>query len=126
MISTDASEMSPIKNVLLIGAGGNLGPSILSAFDTDSRFNVSILARQSSESTFPSHLKVHRISDDYPEAELLAAFKDQDAIVSIIATASAAQQQTIIDTAIKAGVKRFVSSEFGSDTQNKKAIKLLP
>ncbi len=117
---------SSIKNVILIGAGGNLGPSILSAFDTDSRFNVSILARQSSKSAFPSHLKVHRISDDYPEAELLEAFKGQDAIVSTIATANAVQQQAIIDSAIKAGVKRFVPSEFGSDTQNEKAMELLP
>ena len=117
---------SPIKNVIIIGAGGNLGPTILSAFDADPRFTVSILARHSSKSTFASHLKVHRIGDDYPEAELLQAFKGQDAVISTIATVSAAQQKAIIDTAIKAGVKRFVPSEFGSDTLNEKAMAILP
>lgn len=117
---------APIKNVIIIGAGGNLGPSILSAFDADPHFTVSILARHSSKFTFPSHLKVHRVGDDYPEAELLEAFKGQDAIISTIATASAVQQQTIIDAAIKAGVKRFVPSEFGSDTRNDKAMAILP
>lgn len=117
---------SLIKNVIIIGAGGHLGPSILSAFVADSHFTVSILSRQSSGSVFPPDLKVHRIGDDYPEVELLEAFKGQDAVISTIATANAVTQRTIIDAAIKAGVKRFVPSEFGSDTQNEKAMAILP
>ncbi len=116
----------PIKNVIVIGAGGKLGPSILSAFDTDPHFTVSILTRFSSQSTFPSHLKVHRVGDNYPEAELLEAFKGQDAVISTIATASAVQQKAVADAAVKAGVKRFVPSEFGSDTRNDKAMAILP
>lgn len=118
--------MSSIRNVILIGAGGNLGPSILSVFDADPHFTVSILARQSSTSTFPAHLKVHRIGDNYPEAELLEAFKGQDAVISTIATSNASQQKAIIDTAIRAGVKRFVPSEFGSDTRNENAMAIIP
>lgn len=118
--------ISPISKVLLIGAGGHLGPSILSAFEADARFTVSVLTRQSSTSKFPSHIKVHRISDDYPEAGLLEALKGQHAVVSTIATANALQQKAIIDAAIKAGVKRFIPSEFGSDTLNEKAMALLP
>ena len=117
---------SSIKNVIIIGAGGHLGPSILSTFDADPHFTVSILTRHSSKSSFPSHLKVHRIGDDYPEAELLEAFKGQDAVISTIATSGAGQQKAIIDAAIKAGVKRFVPSEFGSDTRNEKAMAILP
>lgn len=117
---------SQIKNVILLGAGGRLGPSILAVFDADPQFKVSILTRHSSTSTFPSHLKIHRVADDYPEPELLQAFRGQDAVVSTIATANAAQQQAIIDTAIKAGVKRFVPSEYGSDPRNDKAMALLP
>lgn len=117
---------SSIRNVIIIGAGGNLGPTILSALGADPHFTLSILARHSSRSTFPAHVKVHRIGDDYPEAELLEAFKGQDAVVSTIATASTVRQRAIVDTAIKAGVKRFVPSEFGSDTQNEKAVAILP
>jgi saccharopine dehydrogenase-like NADP-dependent oxidoreductase len=117
---------STIKNVIIIGAGGHLGPSILSAFEADPHFTVSVLTRNSSTSTFPSHVKVHRISDDYPEVELLEAFKGQDAVISTIQTASIKQQETIIDAAIKAGVKRFVPSEFGSDTLNEKSVAVIP
>jgi hypothetical protein len=46
--------------------------------------------------------------------------------VSTIATASAGTQNKIIDAAVKAGVKRFVPSEFGSDTLNSKAKEILP
>ena len=117
---------STIKNVLLIGAGGHLGPAILSAFVADSRFRVSILTRHSSTSVFPPDVKVHRISDDYPEAELLEPFQGQDAVISIIGTAGLALQRSFIDTAIKAGVKRFVPSEFGGDTENEKATAIIP
>jgi len=117
---------SLIKNVILIGAGGRLGPHILSAFDADPYFTVSIISRNSSTSTFPSHLKVHRVGDDYPEEELLKAFKGQDAVISTIATSNVAHQKTIIDIAVKAGVKRFLPSEFGSDTLNENAMAILP
>jgi hypothetical protein len=112
--------------LLRVGAGGHLGPSILSAFDTDPHFTVSILARNSSQSIFPSHLKVYRISEDYPEAELLEAFKGQHAVVSTIATSSAGLQKKLVDAAVKTSVKRFVPSEFGSDTRNEKAMQTLP
>jgi uncharacterized protein YbjT (DUF2867 family) len=124
--SPNPSMSSPIKKVIIIGAGGRLGPSIVSAFDVDPYFTVSILARHSSTSTFPAHLKVQRIGDDYPEAELLEAFKGQDAVISTMAAVGVVQQKVIIDAAIKAGVKRFVPSEFGIDTRNEKAMAILP
>lgn len=125
-LTSNPQNMSSIKKVVIIGAGGHLGPSILAAFDKDPNFTVSILSRKSSTQKFADHITVHRVSDDYPEAELLEAFKGQDAVISTIATASAGQQHSIIDAAIKAGVKRFVPSEFGSDTRNDKAMAILP
>ena len=127
-VSTRSSEskMSSIKNVIIIGAGGHLGPSLLSAFDGDSHFTVSVLARQSSQSNFPSHIKVHRVADSYPEAELVEAFRGQDAIISSLARAGMGHQYAIIDAAVKAGVKRYVPSDFGSDIRNDKAAELLP
>lgn len=115
-----------LKNVIIVGAGGHLGPSILSAFRGDARFNVSILSRQSSKSTFPEDVEVHRVGDEYPDDEVLAAFNGQDVVISTIATANVKQQKHLIDLAIKAGVKRFVPSEFGSDTRNEKALTILP
>ena len=115
-----------LTNVLLIGAGGNLGPTILDALTSDSRFSGSILTRTSSQSTFPSHLTIHRVSDDYPESQLLPAFEGQDAIIVAISRASAHKEKAFIDAAVKVGVKRYVPSEFGGDTANQKAIAVLP
>ena len=56
----------------------------------------------------------------------MPAFKGQDAIVVTIARASAHKQKDFIDAAVKAGVKRFVPSEFGGDTDNEKALAILP
>jgi hypothetical protein len=117
---------SPIKKVIVVGAGGHLGPHIISAFDTSSHFTLSILTRKSSRSTFPSHIPVHRVGDDYPEAELLEALKGQDVVISTIATQAILKQKTIIDAAIKAEVKHFVPSEFGLDTQNEQGMAVLP
>jgi NmrA-like family len=115
-----------LRNVIVVGAGGNLGPFILSTFSGDTRFNVSVLSRQSSKSTFPENIKVYRIGDDYPANEVLEAFKGQDVVISTIATSNTRQQESLIDIAIKAGVKRFIPSEFGSDTTNDKVAQLLP
>ncbi|KAI9694043.1 MAG: hypothetical protein M1822_003314 [Bathelium mastoideum] len=113
------------KNIIIIGAAGNLGSALLSAFEADSRFTISVLSRHSSQSTFPSHIKVHKVADDYPETDLVAAFSGQDAIISAIAAQSTSQQKGFIDAALKAGVKRFVPAEFGSDPLNEKGNALL-
>lgn len=113
-------------DVCLFQAGGNLGPSILNAIDKDSHFTVSVLSRTGSSSTFPDHIKVHRIDGSYPEDELLAALKGQDAVVLLLPPSDVQNQKSIIDAAIKAGVKRVIPGEFGSDTSNQKIIDQVP
>ncbi|KAF1986697.1 NAD(P)-binding protein [Aulographum hederae CBS 113979] len=102
-----------IKNVIVIGAGGNTGPAIVSEL-VNSGFNVSALARESSNSPVPAGIPVHRT--DYSRASLLAAFKGQDAIVSAINTFRVAQQLAVVDAAVECGVKRFIPSEYGLDS----------
>jgi len=108
--------MSAIKNVAIIGAGGNLGPAVVKAL-VDAGFNVTALSRIGSTSSIPSGIQVHKTDYDSPTS-LAEAFKGQDAVVSTIATGALAQQQKIIDAAVKAGVKKFIPSEFGINTQN--------
>lgn len=114
---------SAVKNVVLIGAGGNLGPSILKEFLASS-LNVTVLSRPDSKSTFPSEVKV--VKSDYSSDSLKSAFAGQDAIVSIVGTPGFAAQQTIIDAAIASGVKRFIPSEYGCDTSSPDVVKLVP
>lgn len=56
---------------------------------------------------------------DYTSAEALAAaFQGQDAVVSVIGGAGLGIQNTFVDAAVKAGVKRFIPSEFGVNTRS--------
>ena len=55
------------------------------------------------------------MSDSYPFDELVAAFTDQDAIVNMAPISEVATHKVIIDAAIKAGVKRIILSEFGTN-----------
>jgi len=115
---------SEIKNVLLIGASGNLGPSVLREF-LNSPFNISVLSRQESTATFPSDVKV--IKADYSSSSsLTAALQGQDAVISIVGGVALGDQQKFIDAAIAAGVKRFLPSEFGSNTPDPRVNAIVP
>src|SRR2546430_625441 len=111
-----------IQKVVLIGAGGNLGRHILKSL-VDSNFTVTVLTRQSSTSTFPSHVTVVTIADDYPYDQLVKAFKGQDAVVSAIAGMATPTQKSMVDAAVEAGVQRFIPAEFGSEVTPEQAAK---
>ena len=113
-----------IKNVIIIGAGGNLGPSILRAF-LSSSFNTSVLSREGSNSTFPSGVTVLRANYDSIDS-LKQAFQGQDAVISLVGGGAVGDQNKLIDAAIAAGVKRFLPSEFGSNTPNPKIRAVVP
>lgn len=66
------------------------------------------------------------MEDSYPEDQLLAAFSGQDAVVLTISPNDIGQIKLLIDGAIKAGVKRFIPSEFGSDTSDHKVVERVP
>lgn len=100
-----------------------MGPPIVTAL-LAAGFNVSVLTRTASTANFPPAVTVHR--GDYSEGCLLSAFEKQDAIVSTIATFSVQQQISVIDAAIKAGIKRFIPSEYGIDTSLPHIIDFVP
>ncbi|KAL7272794.1 hypothetical protein RUND412_004381 [Rhizina undulata] len=113
-----------IKNVALIGATGNLGPYILSALRASS-YHVTVLTRAGSATRqcLPADVKV--VTVDYDNhASVVEALRGQDALVASIASAALGLQKKIIDAAVEAGVKRYIPSEFGSDTRNEKTSKL--
>ncbi|KAF1962982.1 isoflavone reductase family protein [Byssothecium circinans] len=111
-----------IKNVVIAGASGNLGPSILNTLIKSSSFNISVLSRQESTATFPSGVKV--LKADYSSVDSLAsALKGQDALISAVVPTA---QQNLVDAAVAAGVKRFIPSEFGSNTADPELVKLIP
>lgn len=97
----------------------------MKALDEDSSFTVSILSRKGSKSTYASHIKVQEVDESWPEDQLVTALKGQDAVVHIV-YADVPKSKTLIDAAIKAGVKRFIPSEFGIDHSAPSIVKKVP
>ncbi|KAF5013231.1 hypothetical protein FDECE_745 [Fusarium decemcellulare] len=116
----------PVKNVIFLGASGDLGRPTLKKFISmsNSHFNVSVLTRQGSTATFPSGVNVFKT--DYTLSSLESILHGQDVVISMLGYDGLQQQKTIIDAAIKAGVKRFFPSEFGSRTYDDKVRAAVP
>ncbi|KAK8050455.1 NAD(P)-binding protein [Apiospora phragmitis] len=114
--------MSSITKVALAGATGNLGPAILEQL-LAAGFHVKVLTRQSSSHKFPDAVEVAPVDYDSLDS-LAAALEGQDAVVSTLASLALEKQQLLVEAASKAGVKRFIPSEFGSNTVHEKTSKL--
>jgi hypothetical protein len=63
---------------------------------------------------------------DYSKSSLVDALKGHDAIVSTIGGGGLKEQQSLIDAAVLAGVKRFIPSEYGIDVCHPSAIEIVP
>jgi len=111
--------MSTPKNLLLIGASGNIGTPILNALLKESAFNITILSREGSTSTFPEGVPVKKADYSSHEA-LVSAFRGHDTIISLIGR-DFIDQLKFVDAAVEAGVKKFYPSEYGSSDPNNKA-----
>ncbi|KAL2122407.1 hypothetical protein VTJ04DRAFT_2862 [Mycothermus thermophilus] len=111
----------PITKIALAGATGNLGPSILQALLSAS-FQVTVLTRASNDrnpttttSSLPPTFRV--IPVDYSSLpSLVSALRGQDAVVSALSSSALVSQLLLIKAAAQAGVRRFIPSEFGSNT----------
>lgn len=127
------SSPTPTR-VTIIGAGGHLGRHIVTSLDANPNFQISVVTRQHSSScdtgaNFLPHIPIYCIPSntyDNAESQLVSILTGQDIVISAIATQAVGQQRTIIDAAVKAGVKLFFPSEFGHDTRNQRAAEPLP
>ncbi|KAH7003126.1 hypothetical protein EDB82DRAFT_482635 [Fusarium venenatum] len=106
--------MSALKNIAVAGAAGDLGSAVFNALVTSNKFNLTVLTRKDSKSTFPSGTKVIQVDYDSLES-LTAALQGQDAVVSTVGSLAIPSQNLLIDAAVAAGVKRFLPSEYGSN-----------
>lgn len=114
--------MAPIKTVAVAGATGNLGPHIVKQLLL-AGFAVTILTRPGSKHTFPTGTTVVPVDYDSLDA-LTTALRGQDALVVALGAPGLAKQQLLLDASVAAGVRRFIPSEFGSDTSNPKTAAL--
>ncbi|GIC90224.1 aromatic alcohol reductase [Aspergillus udagawae] len=116
--------MAAYKNVALVGASGNIGKIILHGLVASAKFNVTVISRKGSEATFPPGVTVRKT--DFSEADLEAAFKGQDVVISALGAMGFGEQKKIVDTAVRAGVQRFLPSEFSASSQDDAVLQLLP
>ncbi|KAL3479221.1 hypothetical protein BJX99DRAFT_268638 [Aspergillus californicus] len=107
-----------IPKVLLLGATGETGASILEGLISSKQFDVEILVRPSSVSK-PSVKEIEnrgiklRVTDlAGSETELAKALAGIDVLISAIGPGDLLQQKTLVRAAKEAGVKRFVPCGF--------------
>ncbi|KFY18450.1 hypothetical protein V493_08614 [Pseudogymnoascus sp. VKM F-4281 (FW-2241)] len=115
---------SPLKNIAIIGASGSIGKIILDGLAESSKFNITVISRKESNAIFPPGVTV--VKADLSVDGLTAAFKGQDAVISAVGAAGLGEQKKFVDAAIRAGVKRFIPSEFSASSQDKAVVGLLP
>jgi hypothetical protein len=66
------------------------------------------------------------ITTDYSPTSLALAFSGQDAVLSLLSLSAISQQYTLVEAAVKAGVKRFLPSEFGTDNSSASVLAIVP
>ncbi|CAI7596251.1 unnamed protein product [Penicillium manginii] len=104
-----------ISKVAIAGATGNVGPAILNALLT-AGFEVTVLSRSSSHKLDP-RVKLQEV--DYSSQDsLTTALAGQDAVVNALSVGLVARDihLRLVEAAHAAKVKRYIPSEFGSDT----------
>ncbi|PNS19236.1 hypothetical protein CAC42_2413 [Sphaceloma murrayae] len=112
-----------IKRVAVQGGTGNLGPFVVDAL-VDAGFQVDVLSRSSTHPDKVNKSATIKQVDPTDNASVTAALKGVDAFVSVVGNSAFGQQSALIDAAIAAGVKFFIPSEFGSNTENAKTAAL--
>ena len=79
-----------------------------------SDLNVTAVTRETSSAKFPEGISVAK--SDFSLGSLTKVFRGQDAVISMLPMIALSNQDIVIDAAIAAGVKRFIPSEYGSDS----------
>ncbi|KAI1420041.1 NAD(P)-binding protein [Xylaria sp. FL1777] len=114
--------MSSLTKIAIAGSNGNLGPVILQRV-VEAGFDVTVLTRQRTTHNFPPSVKVAEVNYESLDS-LISALRGHDAVVSTLASAALDKQLLLVEAAAIAGVKRFLPSEFGSDTLHPKTSQL--
>lgn len=122
------SSTEPLRNITIFGAGGtNIGHHLVKALlSRPGTFNVSIIARKSSKSTFAPGAKVHYVEDELEHERLVEVLRGQDVLVSAIGFGAIQLEKKLINAAIEAKVRRFLPSEYGVNNTFRAARDLCP
>ncbi|KAF5535191.1 NAD(P)-binding Rossmann-fold containing protein [Fusarium mexicanum] len=108
---------SPIKTVALCSPTGKLGPFLHQALQAQG-FSVTVVLRKSSTAVFPSGQEIIRVSDEYHDDELVAAFKEHDAVVLSLSFEMLPHAKRFAQASIAAGNKWFIASTYAANLED--------
>lgn len=119
---------SQIKNVVVVGATGNLGTVVTKALVEAKTFSITAVSRNPPSASFPSSPSLTIKTGDYTSPSFLSKiFAGQDAVVFTLHYSAIPDLEIrMIEAAAEAGVKWIFPVEFGSDLANKNIEEVSP
>ncbi|KAI6802130.1 hypothetical protein KC367_g8196 [Hortaea werneckii] len=119
--------MSSLSKVALFGAGGtNIGYHLIRTFLADDTFEVTVLARSGSTTSYPPAVELVKINDFEDHEELVQALKGQDVLISCVGPGAFAVQNHLVEACLEAEVTRFIPTEWGFDNDDPACRELCP
>lgn len=98
-------------------ASGKLGRPLLAALLDQPQFQVTVVARESSQASYDTRAFIVKISDDFKQDELVATFKGHDSVILAMAHAGNAHHRKLIDAAVEANVKHLIPNHWSSNAE---------
>lgn len=116
-----------IEKVVLVGANGKLGPSILHALQSAS-IKVTVLVRQSSKTQYPPNITTATVPDSLPHSELVTLLQGHDALVIAFSGTQTSNSIKLANAALEAGtIRRIIPADYGScDSSDPRSLDLVP
>ncbi|KAI9003878.1 hypothetical protein DFJ74DRAFT_713396 [Hyaloraphidium curvatum] len=109
-----AANATNFKSVAVLGGTGLVGRPLVPEL-LDAGFDVTVVTRRA-DAEVPAGARTAEVKDPEDAERLAEVFKGIDVVVSVLNyPAGAKAQGAAIEAAARAGVKRFVLSEFGLD-----------
>lgn len=107
-----------LKNIAIIGAGGQIGRYIVQALLEQGKHNVTAITRPSSNSNMPSGLTAVKKAEYDSHSALVEALYGQDVLViSLNGAQGVRYQRNIVDAAVEARVRYIVPNEYANDRE---------
>lgn len=109
---------NPVKNVAIVGAGGQVGKFVTEALLKTGKHTVTAITRADSTSKLPDGVKVAKVNYD-DQSSLVKALTGHQALVITMGVMAPEQQQTkLIEAAAEANVPWVLPNEWGTSGTN--------
>jgi hypothetical protein len=109
--------VNQIRNVAIIGAGGQVGKFVVAELQKNKQFTITALTRAGSTNKLPQGIRSTEVSYD-DHGSLVSALKGQDVLIATLPAQSSDPelQNKIVDAVKEAGVRFFLPNEWGYDS----------